>query len=764
MIEAALEAARGGWRVFPCVPLSKEPLVRFGSEATTDERALREWWRKWPDANLAVACTPSNLVVVDVDTKDGKRGKATLSEIEALNGRLPLGLLAITASGGGHLFLRGQARSSNGGLGEGLDIKSDRNQYVLLAPSVVLKDNEKLGAYRWTKGRPGDEPEAPEWFVAECASVSRGGSSGSGPVEQTPVVEWDLPRSVELARAWVRRHAPICVQGEGGGDILVKVVAAKLKDFGVSIETAFELLTDEDDETGLSWNERCEPPWEIGDDAPKNDSLHVKLCNGYLYCRNHRPGVAVAPPPVEEVAADFPEDLDDGDDWLLYGAVGRANMEARLASAGNPYAGPAEEFVWVNSLKRFVRRLDPIVTKWDREQFDAFYTYLSEGKLSTLLVNKCAEIRKVERLCYRPGEGEFPDGLDKNFTGQTYNLYRPASVARVTGGAPWFVEHVRYLLDEREAGLLMDWLAWRAQNPGRRPNFGVILRGAQGTGKSFIGLAMRAVLGEHNVAMVDNEEVHGDYTSWIEAKQMVVVEELKAKDVHGARDLANKLKPLITQPTTRIREKYIAHYEVENLAAFLCFTNHEDALNLEDGDRRWMVLFSEAEPRDQAYYRSLFRRLADPRSVGGMLDELLSRDVSAFDGEGRAPDTEAKETMREAGMGRVERMALELARDRLPPCDRPLFTAEDVVGALPTEETAKHRNPALLMRNVFRTAGATSLGQVRRGKNGRGGTYRLWTFDAARFKGESPSVLAREYEATRSAASAEMAGDGEATR
>jgi hypothetical protein len=43
-----------GWRVFPCNE-AKRPKTEHGfHDATTDERQITEWWRKWPDANIGI--------------------------------------------------------------------------------------------------------------------------------------------------------------------------------------------------------------------------------------------------------------------------------------------------------------------------------------------------------------------------------------------------------------------------------------------------------------------------------------------------------------------------------------------------------------------------------------------------------------------------------------------------------------------------------------------------------------------------------------
>jgi hypothetical protein len=53
---AALEFASRGSPVFPCFPISKNPLTDHGfKDASTDPDIIRSWWNKWPSVNLAIA-------------------------------------------------------------------------------------------------------------------------------------------------------------------------------------------------------------------------------------------------------------------------------------------------------------------------------------------------------------------------------------------------------------------------------------------------------------------------------------------------------------------------------------------------------------------------------------------------------------------------------------------------------------------------------------------------------------------------------------
>ena len=65
-LEIAIGCTARGWFVFPCK--GKRPLTAHGfKDASTDEAQIREWWTRWPEANVAIACGASNLAVMDSD-------------------------------------------------------------------------------------------------------------------------------------------------------------------------------------------------------------------------------------------------------------------------------------------------------------------------------------------------------------------------------------------------------------------------------------------------------------------------------------------------------------------------------------------------------------------------------------------------------------------------------------------------------------------------------------------------------------------------
>jgi hypothetical protein len=121
-----------------CSSPAKHPRIEGGLRAaSTEEAQVRQWWGRWPDANLAVRTgAVSGLVVLDVDPDHG--GDDSLERISHRFGPLPTGRVVRTGSGGRHLYFAhpgGTVRNDAGRrLGPGLDVRGDGG-YVIAPPS-----------------------------------------------------------------------------------------------------------------------------------------------------------------------------------------------------------------------------------------------------------------------------------------------------------------------------------------------------------------------------------------------------------------------------------------------------------------------------------------------------------------------------------------------------------------------------------------------------------------------------------------------------
>ena len=182
----------------------------------------------------------------------------------------------------------------------------------------------------------------------------------------------------------------------------------------------------------------------------------------------------------------------------------------------------------------------------------------------------------------------------------------------------------------------------------------------------------------------------------------------------GRMEVANRLKPAITDEYLCIRPMYGRSYTVPNWLNFISFTNHDDALPVERDDRRWMILFSPATPADAAYYQRLFAFLNGdgPEHVAYW---LAQRDVR-LNPKGVAPMTDGKAEMRALSMGDAEQHLSDMLASRSPPFDFGLIRLDDVLGAVPERSARQVRN----LRNrvikwLTEEAGASKLGRYTKG-------------------------------------------------
>lgn len=161
-LDAALSYAARGWPVVAlhtpvqtgekpvcscpdlhtCPHIGKHPrfhratLAHGAHSATTNAGTIREWWGRWPDANVGIAVGPrAGLLALDIDPRNG--GDDTWAALLAELGPLPATVEAQTGGGGRHLLFKHPGGVvAGGGLGAGVDVLGSDGQLIVAEPSL----------------------------------------------------------------------------------------------------------------------------------------------------------------------------------------------------------------------------------------------------------------------------------------------------------------------------------------------------------------------------------------------------------------------------------------------------------------------------------------------------------------------------------------------------------------------------------------------------------------------------------------------------
>jgi hypothetical protein len=190
LLDAALAAAGRGWHVFPVRPNDKRPAVRdWETRATVDPDRIRRAWSAGP-YNIGVACGPSGLIVVDLDTpKPGDTPPQEWALPGVVDGQDVLAVLAERA-GQPFPFLTYSVRTGRGG----------RHLYFTASAGAVLRNTAGTrGGVGWLV----DSRAAGGYVVAASSTVRIGPDGETSPTGRPAAYQVDHDTDVAPLPGWL---------------------------------------------------------------------------------------------------------------------------------------------------------------------------------------------------------------------------------------------------------------------------------------------------------------------------------------------------------------------------------------------------------------------------------------------------------------------------------------------------------------------------------------------------------------------------------
>lgn len=265
------------------------------------------------------------------------------------------------------------------------------------------------------------------------------------------------------------------------------------------------------------------------------------------------------------------------------------------------------------------------------------------------------------QLVFDPTDGCLPPNI---------NLFRGFEMQPKRGDYSPILELLQHLCAdsaESDQGVLdivdwvIKWLALPLQKPGTKMRSALVFHGPQGAGKNLFFEIIAAIYGKYSI-VVGQEHLEEKHNDWCSSKLFMIGDEVIARqELYHQK---NKLKAFITGETIQINPKFLPIRTERNYINVVFLSNEDQPLALEESDRRYFVVYTPPERKDD-----LYQRVDGCIANGGIeafYDYLLTVDLDGFAAFSRPPMTIAKRDLIDLGLKPEQRFIYEWINGYLP--------------------------------------------------------------------------------------------------
>jgi hypothetical protein len=377
--------------------------------------------------------------------------------------------------------------------------------------------------------------------------------------------------AVRRARAYLSK-VPGAVQGENGDTATYQVACMLVRDFGLPFDEALSVF--------LDWNKTCSPPWP-------EDALTGKLQHAEQYATGEH---------GNKVKAE-PGEFQGTEDLCFVVPLGRYFL--RLPNGQWDLASPLTK----DAAKKHLRSLG-----------------LSAGDIKSAINFDLMPL--AHGMDCSPGHPSFfmRDGR------YLVNNYKPPRIVPEPGEYPRIKTIIQAITDNDPGAYawLWNWMAAKYQNPGARNMTAPVFQGAQGIGKTKLGLILAALLGEENTACISQADLDSPFNGHFVGKLFVIADEVVNQE--NLKDTASVLKKYITDPRIMANIKNVPQYEMTNRMSWWFTSNSITPVKVEgSNDRRYSVFASFKPP--SAEFKTMMESIHKP---DGAFTPEFEREMAAF--------------------------------------------------------------------------------------------------------------------------------------
>lgn len=317
--------------------------------------------------------------------------------------------------------------------------------------------------------------------------------------------------------------------------------------------------------------------------------------------------------------------------------------------------------------------------------------------------------------------GREPAGALNLFDGLPKLSQRQYAVGPAQGVKPSCAKVLDFILavicsgDTKLNDYVLNWMAWKVQNPLEKPGVNLVLIGKQGTGKGTLGKMMLDIFGrKYALHVTQADHLLGRFTGHLDGALFVLIDEaLFGKDPRTA----GIYKARTTEETILIEHKGQTPRTAINHMAIMILSNSLAAAPVEANDRRSTVIdVSDAHRQDTTFFGALWHEW-DHGGREAFIEFLTTRDLSRFNPKSPFA-TDAKAAMAAATADPVTAWWLDvLASGNLPSLPNSNGSVPDWSTETVTVPTSELNSAFDLWARDKRIAHRTSPAEVQRTLN-----------------------------------------------
>ena len=228
-----------------------------------------------------------------------------------------------------------------------------------------------------------------------------------------------------------------------------------------------------------------------------------------------------------------------------------------------------------------------------------------------------------------------------------------------------FLNHIKEVIannNETVNEYILNWISFILQKPAGKTGTAIVITGDQGTGKNvFTNVICELMHRYSNPNLTNIDQIIGKFNTALENMKLIICNELTSAETNKYLN-CDALKSVITDDTVMINPKNITPRLSQNIANLIMVSNNFTPVQIEGGDRRYVVTVSSSKYKGDFDYFDKLCKSFSKSFYSNLLTFFMKRDISNYNPR-KIPMTEVKKQIQELSVSAYELFIQEYIKE-----------------------------------------------------------------------------------------------------